>query len=247
VIVLDPVRRVKVAEIPVGVNPMDVAFSPDGRRAFASSRYDDTVSVIDVATRKVIRSLEAHDEPHGLLADKQRLYVLNTSSSDITVFNLASLEREKVLSAGRGPWSLALSPDGASILVTSMYANFAFRTAMHAETTLIDAERAVVEDRIKVDGANLMMGVDWHPSGRFALVTLNRTKTLVPMTRLLQGWTITNGLGVIWRDGRVDEVLLDEPNLGFADATDVACTPDGRFALVTRCCRRCLCCPPRCG
>jgi cytochrome c peroxidase len=53
------------------------------------------------------------------------------------------------------------------------------------------------------------------------------------MTRLLQGWTITNGLGVVWRDGRVDQVLLDEPNLGFADATDVACTPDGRYALVT--------------
>lgn len=233
VIVVDPIKRRKVAEIPVGENPMDVAFSPDGRRAFASSRHDDTVAVIDVASRKVIRSLEARDEPHGVLVDKQRLYVLNTSSGDITVFNLASLEREKVLSAGRGPWSLALSPDGANILVTSMYANFAFRAPMHAEATLIDTERGVVEDRMKVDGANLMMGVDWHPSGKFALVTLNRTKTLVPMTRLLQGWTITNGLGIVWRDGRVDEVLLDEPNLGFADATDVACTPDGRHALVT--------------
>ena len=53
------------------------------------------------------------------------------------------------------------------------------------------------------------------------------------MTRLLQGWTITNGLAVIWRDGRVDQVLLDEPDMGFADATDVAFTPDGRYALVT--------------
>ena len=84
-----------------------------------------------------------------------------------------------------------------------------------------------------VAGANLMMGVDWHPSGKFALATLNRTKNLVPMTRLMQGWTITNGLAVIWRDGEADQVLLDEPNMGFADASDVACTPDGRYALVT--------------
>ena len=69
--------------------------------------------------------------------------------------------------------------------------------------------RAVVEDRIVVPAANLMQGIDWHPSGEFALVTLNRTKNLVPMTRLLQGWTITNGLGIMWRNGRADQVLLD--------------------------------------
>ena len=41
------------------------------------------------------------------------------------------------------------------------------------------------------------------------------------MTRLLQGWTITNGLAIVWSDGRVDQVLLDEPDMGFADAADV--------------------------
>ena len=73
--------------------------------------------------------------------------------------------------------------------------------------------------------ANLLLGVAWHPSGEFALVTLNRTKNLVPMTRILQGWTITNGLAVLWKDGRVDQVLLDEPQRYFADVTDVAFTP----------------------
>jgi YVTN family beta-propeller protein len=90
-----------------------------------------------------------------------------------------------------------------------------------------------VEDRVKVPDTNLMMGVAWHPSGEYALATMNRTKNLLPMTRLLQGWTITNGLAIIWRDGRVDQVLLDQPGRGFADATDVAFTPDGRHALVT--------------
>ncbi|MGB5176848.1 MAG: hypothetical protein WBQ30_19085, partial [Thermoanaerobaculia bacterium] len=64
-------------------------------------------------------------------------------------------------------------------------------------------------------------------------VTLNRTKNLVPMTRLLQGWTITNGLGIVWRDGRVDQVLLDQPDIAFPDAADVILTSDGRMALVT--------------
>jgi YVTN family beta-propeller protein len=235
VIVVDLAQREKVAEIPVGGNPADVAFSPDGRRAFVSNRLDDTVSVIDVAARKVIQTLRVGDEPHGLLTDQQGklLYVLNTSSDDISVFDAASLKWVKNLSASRGPWSLARSPAGDRILVTNTLARFAFRAPFVSEATVIETGKGVVEDRLIVPGANLMMGVDWHPSGQFALATLNRTKTLVPMTRLLQGWTITNGLAILWRDGRVDEVLLDEADLGFADATDVACTPDGRYALAT--------------
>lgn len=236
VMVVDTVTRKPVAEIPVGGMPIEVAFTPDGKLAFVSSRHDDTVSVIDAASRKVVKTLVAGDEPHGLLVDRQGkyLYVANTSSEDISVFEVASLSYVTMLSASRGPWSMALSPDGATLLVTNMLARFSsLRTPFVSEVTSIDTGRAGVDDRRVIEGANLMMGVDWHPSGRFALATLNRTKSLVPMTRLLQGWTITNGLAIIWKDGDVDQVLLDEPNLGFADASDVACTPDGRYALVT--------------
>ena len=65
------------------------------------------------------------------------------------------------------------------------------------------------------------------------LLIFNLTKNLIPMTRILQGWTITNGIGILWSDGTVDQLLLDEPNLYFPDATDVVVTPDGRYALVT--------------
>ncbi|HEX6880479.1 MAG TPA: hypothetical protein VF135_08955, partial [Terriglobales bacterium] len=145
-----------------------------------------------------------------------------------------TLKWVKNLSASNGPWSLALSPDGSHIYVTNMKARFAeIRRPFVSEVTAIDTTRGMIDERLVVPGANLMMGIAWHPSGKFALATLNRTKGSIPMTRLTQGWTITNGLAVIWANGRVDEVLLDEPDMGFADASDVALTPDGRFALVT--------------
>ena len=93
--------------------------------------------------------------------------------------------------------------------------------------------RAVVSDRFLVQDANLLQGIAWHPDGEYALITLNRTKNLVPMTRLMQGWTITNGIGLLWADGRVDQLLLDEPNQYFADVADVSFSPDGGTALVT--------------
>ncbi|UCE61796.1 MAG: beta-propeller fold lactonase family protein, partial [Phycisphaerales bacterium] len=44
--------------------------------------------------------------------------------------------------------------------------------------------------------------------------------------------TITNGLGVVWPDGQIDQVLLDEPGGSVPDPMDVAVSPDGQFALV---------------
>jgi len=236
VIVVDTKTRQRVAEIAAGGAPTQVAFTPDGKRAFVSNREDDTVSVVDAEQRRTIGTIAAGDEPHGVLTDKagKNLYILNTSSDDIYVVDVETLKFVKRLSAGRGPWSAALSPDGSNVVVTNLYSHLTgFRQPLKGEVTLIETGRSTVDNRAMVDGANLMMGVDWHPSGEFALATLNRTKNLLPMTRLMQGWTITNGLAVIWKDGTVDQVLLDQPGLGFADATGLAFTSDGKYALVT--------------
>jgi len=236
VIVIDVQRRRKIAEIPAGHHPTDVTFSPDGATAYVSNRLDDSVSVIDVSSRKVVETIAVGDEPHGVLTDSsgKHLYVLNTSADSISVIDTTTLKELKRLSASRSPWSLSRSPDNSLIYVTNNLSRFVeFRTPSMSEVTVIDTAQATVEHRFVLPAANLLQGVDWHPSGDFALVTLNRTKNLVPMTRLLQGWTITNGMAIVWRDGRVDQVLLDEPNTCFPDPADVAITPDGRLALVT--------------
>ncbi len=236
VAIIDAASRQQAATLPVGGQPNDVCFSPDGRRAFVSNRLDDSVSVVDTAKRQVIATLEAGDEPHGVLVDRQgrHLYVLNTSIDSVSVFDLETLKETKRLSLSRSPWSLAQSPDGRQILVTHALSRFvADRTPSMSEVTVIDAETAQVEERRVVKAANLLQGVAWHPSGRYALITLLRTKNLVPMTRINRGWTITNGLGILWQDGTIDQVLLDRNDLCFPDPSDVCITPDGKHALVT--------------
>jgi YVTN family beta-propeller protein len=234
--VVDTATRAKRLEIPVGGQPHDVTFTPDGRRAFVSNRLDDTVSVVDTAAHQVTATIEVGDEPHGLLVDPagRHLYVLNTALDNISVVDLATLQEVKRLSASRSPWSLALAPDGRSLYVTHALSRFVGdRQPSLSEVTVIDTARAWVTDRILVPAANLLQGIAWHPSGEYALTVLLRTKNLVPMTRINHGWTISNGLGIVWRDGTVDQVLLDENHLCFPDPTDVCITPDGRHALVT--------------
>jgi YVTN family beta-propeller protein len=236
VVVVDAAKRTKVAEVLVGGQANGVAFSPDGRTAFVTARLDDLVVVVDVAARRVVRSIPVADEPHGVAVDPagRTLFVMGTGYDAVSVVDLGAGRETKRLAASRYPWAGALSPDGRTLLVTNALSRpGGFRTAPVSEVTALDVAGQQVVHRMAVPEANLLLGVAWHPSGEFALATLNRTKNLVPMTRILQGWTITNGLALLWKDGRVDQLLLDEPQHYFADVTDVAFTPDGRRALVT--------------
>jgi YVTN family beta-propeller protein len=236
VAVVDTASERMVAEIPVGGQPTDLTFSPDGKRAYVTNRLDDSLSVVDTETRKVTATVPVGDEPHGVRTDAsgKTLYVLNTSSDDISVIDAGSLRELKRLAAGRSPWALALSPSGGRLLITNALSQFVkFRDPPRSEITVVDTGQSVIEDRLRLAEANMLLGIAWHPGGEFAIATLLRSKNLVPMTRMLQGWTVTNGLGLIWPDGRVDQVLLDEPDSCFPDPTTVAFTPDGTHALVT--------------
>lgn len=234
--IVDLRARKLTAQIALGQAPTGICFTPDGRFTYVTARMDDAVALLDASTRTVLRTAATGDEPHGVVLDRaaRHLYVLNTASDDISVFDAATLRRIKTLRASNGPWSGALAPDGSRLVLTNTYSHDAgLRRPLASEVTVISTGEARVEERWPVEGANLMAGIAWHPSGEFALATLNRTKSMAPMTQLIQGWTITNGLAVLWADGQVDQLLLDEPNRGFPDATDVAITPDGSRALVT--------------
>ena len=235
-IVVDTDQRRVIAEVTVGNLPHGVALAPDGLRVYVSNRGSDTVSVIDAGSLEVVDTIDVGDEPHGLVVDAEgrRLYVANAGSHDISVVDLGAGREEKRLAAGRGAWDVRLSADAASVLVTNNLSHFVpFRESLISEVTVVDAGSAQVANRVVIPDANLVQGVDVAPDGSFALVTLIRTKNLIPMTRVIQGWVMTNGVGVLWQDGRVDQLLLDEPDNYFADPTDVAITPDGRYAYVT--------------
>jgi YVTN family beta-propeller protein len=162
------------------------------------------------------------------------LYVANAGTYDVSVVDLEMGEEVKRLAASRGPWGAALSPDGRYVYVTNNLPRYGeFRTPAMSEVTVVETGASIVTQRFTLPGANLVQGIAFAPEGEFALVTLIRTKNLVPMTRNVQGWIITNGIGVLWEDGRVDQLLLDDVGDFFADPTDVVFTHDGRYAFVS--------------
>jgi YVTN family beta-propeller protein len=234
-LVVDPRAGTVLDEIAVGSRPQDVGVSPDGARLYVTNRFGCSVSVIDAHARRVIAEVAVGDEPHGVLTDASgdTVYVLNTAEDSISVIDARDLVEERRLVAGVGPWSMALRPDGR-LCVTSVRPHPApFREPSHSEVTVVDTLNGGVVNRPLAAEANMLEGIAWVPEHDVVLFTMMRTKHLVPITRLAQGWSITNGLGILWPDGRIDQVLLDAPAASLPDLGDVAVTPDGRYALVT--------------
>lgn len=235
-VVVDTVTYAVTAEINVQNQPHGVCITTEGDRVFVSNRGSDTVSAVDTRSLKVTEHIPVGDEPHGLVTDSsdRLLYVANTGSNDISVVDLDKHAEVKRLSAGRGSWDVKRSPNGSSVYVTNNLSHFVkFRTPSLSEVTIVDTHRSVVKNRIMIPEANLVQGIDFAPDGEFALVTLLRTKNLIPITRVTRGWIITNGIGILWKDGRVDQLLLDQMDDYFADPTDLVITPNGNFAYVS--------------
>lgn len=87
-----------------------------------------TVSLVDLTNGSFLTEfrIDLHiiDQPVSLPIDAvwghdDRLYVLNASSNDISVINLATFEREGHLSTGEHPRGIAISPDGKRLFVNN--------------------------------------------------------------------------------------------------------------------------------
>jgi len=236
VVVLDPHEGRVLDEYPVGRRPHDAALAPDGRTLYVTNRLSGTLTAIDTVRGKVGAEVPVGAEPHGVSIDRkgQRVFVLNTGQDSISVLEAHDLREVNRLAAGVAPWSLALHPRDGSPVVTNSRSNpVRFREPPVSEITTLDARGRRVRRRSRVPGANMLQGIAFVPGENVALFTEMRTKNLVPMSRIAQGWVITNGLGLLWEDGRVDQVLLDEPHASFPDPNDVAVSPDGSHALVS--------------
>ncbi|MCB9853087.1 MAG: beta-propeller fold lactonase family protein [Phycisphaerales bacterium] len=236
VAIVDAESGTVVDEITVGLRPWGIALHPDGDTLFVSNRMSDTLTVIDTTTRRNIADIATGHDPHGVVLDTsaRRVYVANTGEDTVSVIDLSQLTEVSRLVTGRGPWDVVQAESGDSILVTNVRPNpTGFRSPPLSEITVVSTSANAVDSRLAINDANMLHGIDVISQSGVTVFALMRAKNLVPITRLAQGWTMTHGLGVIWPDGRTDQVLLDEPDAAFADPMDVASSPDGRHLLVT--------------
>ena len=90
------------------ITPVSLLITPDGKTAWVGLGKANHVAEVDVATRKVRRTVLAGKRAWGLAlsADASRLYVANGLSDDMTTIDTASGKALKTVPAGRVPHSV---------------------------------------------------------------------------------------------------------------------------------------------
>ncbi len=121
VTVIDPQRFSVLATIPVhensptpaGPKPMGAVLSRDEKQLYVSTGRGGSVAVIDVATRKQVRSIDGvGNRPWGIALshDGTHLYTANGTSNDLSLVNIATGNVDKRVHIGGLPWGVALGP-----------------------------------------------------------------------------------------------------------------------------------------
>ena len=238
ILVVDAESNEVLNKINVGVHPHSVLISKDGKIAYVSNQWSDNISVIDLITLKVVDTIKTGNGPAGLSlsANGKFLYVVNTFGSDLSVIDLSTKEERKRLTTGNDPTGTSLSPDGKVLYVTSRRAKIApYGEPLISELTLVNDSTQRVTKYMSIESAYMMENVSFTPSGDLAMMTLIRPKNLITSLQVERGWMMNHGIGIVEQkeEGRIAQLLLDEPNAYYSDPFDIVITPDGKKAFVS--------------
>jgi len=236
--VLDASGYAEIKRVSVGHIPRGFSLSADGARIFVANSWDDTISVIEAKTLTVTATWPVSGEPSSVVEDRKgtRLFVANRISNDIAVLNAQTGEEEKRLVAGRGASYITPSPDGLRLFVTHVYPNpTPHRMAPDSEITVVDANRAVVTDRIPLPGIAHGFHVAFSADGRLGVAAELHPKNLVPLAHLEHGGAFVDTLMVFGADvgNEPVEIPLDELERYAARPFGVAISPDKSRLFVT--------------
>jgi YVTN family beta-propeller protein len=132
--------------LPVGRGAEGFDVSPDGKEIWAANAEDGTVSIIDVAAKKVIQTLAANVPGANRLKftpDGKRVFVTTLGGPDLTIIDAATRKELKRVPLGRGAAGIQMQPDGLRAYVACTPDNY---------VAVIDLATLLVVGRIEAGG-----------------------------------------------------------------------------------------------
>jgi YVTN family beta-propeller protein len=101
-----------------GAEGFDV--SPDGKELWAANAQDGTISIIDIASRKVVQTLDANVKSANRLKftpDGKLALVSMLGGPDLAIFDVPTRKEAKRIKIGRGAAGILVQPDGTRAFV----------------------------------------------------------------------------------------------------------------------------------
>src|SRR6266478_8625307 len=174
VAVIDTMLDRVVAVVPVQIQPLAVAITPNEAFAYVTNSGwifgSDSVSVIDTASNAVVATILVGSFPVGIAITPNGAfaYVANLNSNSVSVINTATNTVSATIGVGSGgPYGLAITPNGAFAYVTNLNSN---------DVSVIDTATNTVVATVPVGSGPVAVAVT--PDGAFAYVVNEFANTL---------------------------------------------------------------------
>ena len=106
--------------IPVGRGAEGFDVAPGGTELWAANAQDGTISIVDLATKKVIQTLNANAGGANRLKftpDGKQVFVSTLSGPDVIVFDAPARKEIKRIKVGTGAAGIQMRPDGSVVYV----------------------------------------------------------------------------------------------------------------------------------
>ena len=161
--------RRAAGRIVVPPNPHSVAFSADRMRAFAANHESNVVSIIDMRTDRVLKSIPVSRAPHSVAVspDGRTVLVAGYEADAADLIDAVSLRRTGPFRVGRKPQSVAFAADGRHAYVVNEGGN---------TVSILDGHTGAVTATVGVGRSPRSIAVS--PDGRLAYVSNGDDNTI---------------------------------------------------------------------
>jgi YVTN family beta-propeller protein len=142
--------------VPVGHGAEGFDLSPDGKQLWAANAGDGTVSIVDIAAKKVVQTFPVEAKRSNRLKftpDGKRILISDLTNGGLIVVDVATRKEIKRLTLGRSVAGILIVPDGSRAYVAATNDNY---------IAVVDLKNLEVTSRISTGtGPD---GMDWIAS-----------------------------------------------------------------------------------
>lgn len=129
--------------VPVGKGAEGFDVSPDGKELWTADAADGTVTVIDLASKKVVKTIAADVKGANRLKftpDGKKVFVSTLSGPNATVIDPATRAVVKTIAIGKGAAGIEMQPDCSRVFIACTPDNY---------VTIIDLKTLAVTGRLE--------------------------------------------------------------------------------------------------
>jgi len=146
-----------------------LAVSPDGKQLYVVDPLGMTLSQVDLAAPKLVRTVRLAEEPYTCLVspDGATLFVSLWGGRKVLALDPSTLEKKKELPAGEHPGAMVLSRDGRRLFVACANTNSVWALDLSDDSA---SEQISVAPSPKAPEGTTPNGLGLSPDGRTLLV-----------------------------------------------------------------------------